>query len=357
MLVSLGTAMALYTALSLMRSPGHVYGSQKAVLFVCLNLWLLVLAALVIGRRELRLLRLGMGLFLAAAVATIAVIASGTTSGGGTASVLGVEYGVVGKVVALGALLGLAYLVMFRGHILTRVAVGLATLGMTYTLFTGGLRQTLLGAALASVILFLAARRRGEGKPGGHPAMRLAFVFLVFAGILVPSIDPELSSTLVRLELLVDSPREDTSTTDRIERYQDAWRIWAASPVFGHGTGSWPVLAGYGDVREYPHNLFLELGAEQGLLGVLLFVAAVAYAFAALGPWSDLRRDPIRLTILMLLTFALVTSQVSGDLVDNRILFLLIGLAGPARNLQISRRHISTPGESEARTPLGARPW
>jgi O-antigen ligase len=51
---------------------------------------------------------------------------------------------------------------------------------------------------------------------------------------------------------------------DRIKIYSAAWQLFKNKPFFGLGTGGFP---GGG----YPHNIILEIAAENGLLGLLIF--------------------------------------------------------------------------------------
>ncbi|MBA7532003.1 hypothetical protein ES705_24229 [subsurface metagenome] len=52
--------------------------------------------------------------------------------------------------------------------------------------------------------------------------------------------------------------------SDRIKIYSAAWQLFKNKPFFGLGTGGFP---GGG----YPHNIILEIAAENGLLGLLIF--------------------------------------------------------------------------------------
>jgi O-antigen ligase len=120
------------------------------------------------------------------------------------------------------------------------------------------------------------------------------------------------------------------SAAVRLDFYTAAVHLWATSPVFGHGIGSWPVLAGYGDQRAYPHNILLEIAVELGLVGLVLFVGLLAFALRALGPWHLVRQDPIRVLILMLFASMFINALVSGDLSYNRPLFAVLGLMAVA---------------------------
>jgi O-antigen ligase len=87
----------------------------------------------------------------------------------------------------------------------------------------------------------------------------------------------------------------------------------------------------------YPHNLFLELGAEGGLLGLLAILLLVIKSFFNVlsnSSLSLLQNKPLKDTLLSLLVFMIFNSTVSGELNDDRTLFALIGLIDAVRKIR-----------------------
>ena len=74
----------------------------------------------------------------------------------------------------------------------------------------------------------------------------------------------------------------ETSANSRIELWQSGWRAVKTSPIFGLG------LNGYAnnyqtfqtdktlDIHNYPHNIFLDLWVETGLIGLISMVGLIA---------------------------------------------------------------------------------
>jgi len=100
-------------------------------------------------------------------------------------------------------------------------------------------------------------------------------------------------------------------------------------------------MMGFGDVLSYPHNIFLEILAEGGVIGLLLFLLAVS-----IGLWHlfsnravSVFSDPVRLTVLLMFVNTFMNAQFSGDLSANRLLWCTIGLmaVGLRRDLSPSR--------------------
>lgn len=82
----------------------------------------------------------------------------------------------------------------------------------------------------------------------------------------------------------------------------------------GYGLGSFGILIHNDDSISYPHNIFLEILFENGLIGIILFL--VLFYFV-------LKKNEINLLSLLICYF-FFNSLVSGDLTSNNQLFLAI---------------------------------
>lgn len=118
------------------------------------------------------------------------------------------------------------------------------------------------------------------------------------------------------------------SVGSRVLLFSTAARMIGENPL-GIGVGSWMPLSGL-FWAEYPHNFFLEILLEGGLL--LGTIAAVPY-FAFL-----LSRDPM---IVALGAFLALCQQVSGGLADTRfwLVFACIGALTSRWHLRFGERH------------------
>ena len=98
------------------------------------------------------------------------------------------------------------------------------------------------------------------------------------------------------------------TAASRLELYEDALRLWPEALLFGHGAGSWPILNDIPDRLSTPHNMFLEVVVETGVVGLVLVTALLV---VALRPVSidRLRNDPLALCAFMLFVWALHQSQ------------------------------------------------
>ena len=122
------------------------------------------------------------------------------------------------------------------------------------------------------------------------------------------------------------------STETRLEFYKTAVIFIKSLPrnIVGLGMGGFSVLyCGY-DMRLYPHNIFLEIGSELGILGFLAFVFIIYRSFVRV--LRNVRESKVEMDyflnigLLLNLVFMLINSSVSGDINDNRLLFAILGL-------------------------------
>jgi hypothetical protein len=84
--------------------------------------------------------------------------------------------------------------------------------------------------------------------------------------------------------------------------------------IKGFGIGSFSILILGEDITYYPHNIFLELFFENGLIGLLLFIIILYLFFRSFKPN----------VINLLCVYFLIASLVSGDLPGNNNLFILL---------------------------------
>jgi O-antigen ligase len=140
--------------------------------------------------------------------------------------------------------------------------------------------------------------------------------FLAFCAISIPLFEYILNSelpikrVLTGLVALVGGDYSSGSVAygsvgSRLDFYEHSLMLFLSDPLFGIGVGEWGAT--YSDDINYPHNFFMEILAETGIVGVL-FIAIPACLFLIN------YKDKYFLTPLLLL----VAQQFSGDLADAR---------------------------------------
>lgn len=247
------------------------------------------------------------------------------------------------------------------------VALGATAMLMAAILFTYS-----RGAAVALlVVLAMTLALRGVSRRG----LLAGAAVLLLALSLAPQAFQERLSTLA--QLLPGASDEmtdpDSSFAKRRLVTQAAWAMYLDHPVVGVGAGNYPVrfepygtqigsvAPFYDDPGEaqYPHNLYLEVAAETGSVGLLLFAALLLVAFGSLArAWARLSRrdEPLLRDLAAALAIALVGYALTSLFLHGhflRYLWLLLALA-TAWDVTARRRASEEPdGVRSARAAHG----
>jgi len=215
----------------------------------------------------------------------------------------------------------------------------------------------LLGAGGALVVLTCLANALSRGSivaaAAGFAALGLLRHRLLLVGVtvvavlggplLLPSIVAErFNETFVGQE---GTEGLDSSAFTRLEMYRAAPEVFRAAPITGHGLGAYPSAAyrvGGQRLARSPHSWYIQVMAEFGAIGVLLFGAWTLAIVAAL--WRQ-RASPSRLgaalgNALLASTVALaVVCFFQKPFVDNELILplyfagvgLAVGVSVPAQ--------------------------
>ena len=112
----------------------------------------------------------------------------------------------------------------------------------------------------------------------------------------------------------------------RIVLLKASSKIFLDAPLFGAGAGAAEYVLGI-----WPHNLFLETGAELGLAGLILLSVLLVGTFrAGLRTLMPVRADyepgVLMATLLACFSFALIEAQVSASIVGNAVIWFFAGI-------------------------------
>lgn len=107
----------------------------------------------------------------------------------------------------------------------------------------------------------------------------------------------------------------------RMDRYKYAIEMIIKNPIIGYGIGSWAVYYTGIDSIDYPHNIFLEIWFELGIIPLVLVVFIVIYVLKNIKKYDEKTK-----TIASLFVLQLTTAMFSGSLTDgNRGIYIYIG--------------------------------
>jgi O-antigen ligase len=323
--------IALLVVLGLEWTTAAQYGEEKALKFVSLTL-LAALApfVLITSRKDLEL-------FLAAiAVGAIGVaaltpfveptVAAGIATQGDTEG----RYSFGGQIfpsrfLCTGALILVLWPAFGRAS--QRWTGPLVAVGVIVIALGFGARGPIVafGLALLAVVIFLAVR-------GARYVAALLVTLLVVGATL--SFVPLPGQAAERITEAVTTPVQTLQQGVRSALYAESLRLIAEEPIRGVGTGGFATtgsaLSPARQTLVYPHNVFLELWSELGIVALLALVVSVVTGFTVLLRRFALVRSPRERGLLALVVglfmLNLLAAQFSGDINDNRTLLLFLGL-------------------------------
>ncbi len=239
--------------------------------------------------------------------------------GGGRLAVLGGGPNTLGR--HLGTLLmGLVYLALRSKRKTYRVWAGVFAPIVGLLVLATGSRGAIVASLLAGMVLVVKLR----------PSARTALVAITVVGVavfLIWSYAPASTASVVDVydDRIVDRTFENLYLSQRDVLFTSGLECARTSGLIGLGTTSFASMSRW----PYPHNVFLEVGCEAGVAGLVVLVLTIGTAGVAI--FRSSRPSSMLLSSWFIL--ALVGAQVSGDIVDNRAMFvyatLLLAIGQP----------------------------
>lgn len=215
------------------------------------------------------------------------------------------------------------------------IVAGICIVGMLATGSRGALISLIFMAALYVTLIEGIKRKFRAG---------LAMVVAVFVGLFLITEVPFLNEYFGERFLAVFSDSvKDASVDDRAMYVLVGLDMIAEKPIVGWGPNNFAVylnqFGGYG--REvYSHNNYIELMADYGIVGLLLFYWIYIKIFKNV--WKE-RHDPFgKLVMILLLRFILCDYQ-SIIYIEHNMVFLLAIMAAASNVLLQERETIDKP--------------
>jgi len=226
---------------------------------------------------------------------------------------------------------------------LTLGYITVAMIPFIYAVFSssGFVGRLLSGASLMSAVFVLTA----TGSRG--PAMALvlgcllallrirnffrAIIGMLIAGWIAYYFASKYAASGLE-RILGDTEGAYKSTESRYSQFEAAIEQFLQHPFFGQGTGSYSFFFHSLDYRYYPHNSFLEIGGELGLIGLLIYFSILIYCIQRIIKLRALKAPSrsdyqwIIAIIQALFYIGLVNSVLSNDFPSQRILFVSLGM-------------------------------
>lgn len=151
-------------------------------------------------------------------------------------------------------------------------------------------RGPIIAVVLASTIAYFVAS--GRVKTGTTLKLLLGGVGMAMLLAFLSQFVPQIQSVFARFEVAFAGANETDATSGRNLLWARALELWKESPVIGHGWGTYRFYwEGRTDIATHSaHNVPLNLLAEAGLLGVIVYSVAVIPPL--IGLWKATRKLP-----------------------------------------------------------------
>jgi O-antigen ligase len=212
----------------------------------------------------------------------------------------------------------LAHYFLSSGRFAVKVSAFLAATLVFYSVFPTGTRQTILCMAIAILTYVWLAFRSYFGKTLGVVVM-LMIIVAGFVGVTGHYKNE-------RFDVNKKGYFQNQSFLDRIKTMKRGLNTFSESPILGAGTGGHgidiyitnPYTNERSRDKEHIHNLFVELLAEQGILGFILFLVplmiVIVRMMKCINKTKDKNLRQIYSVTLALVAFVIVQSNISGGL-------------------------------------------
>jgi O-antigen ligase len=224
------------------------------------------------------------------------------------------------------------------------------TLGISFFLVALGVGSRGPVVAFALAVLLVGTARVVTSPRRLVPTIGIALAI----GFAITSVTlPEVSRE--RLDTLGEAPGETFASEDRASFWAEALELTKQHPFRGAGVGGYASVGNQtteaGTI--YPHNLFLELSSELGIvptIALLVALVGVLARIAAMIPQTRTRDSQLVHPVAGLLIFTLLAAQFSSDVNGNREFWGMLGLAWLMTH---SRR--AHPMQQADESPSGSR--
>ncbi len=300
--------------------PGFVtsdlnpYGTSKVLGFVIAFILMIAPSTVVSGATGtwsvIKVLTIGAG------VTAILLLTIGTQVVAGRESLFGLNPIGIGRMTGLFvALAGPLVLLGLPRRKLWRAVLVVAIPVAVIATFSTGSRGPVVGAGAAIIVTVLVIMARRQIRPGlialiGMAAV-LTFIFLA-------------SSNIAGFDRIVEG-----NDSGRIDLFGETIRLFLAHPL-GVGWGDlanyFPRYAPFDGYTLYPHNFFLEIAVEGGIVALVGVTGLILAIILRLIRAIRTDRDAVPPLVLAFLTYGLIGAQFSGDIVGNRIMWLGLGI-------------------------------
>lgn len=208
-----------------------------------------------------------------------------------------------------------------KNHILNRKTAIVFSLTSFLLVILTNTKGALLSLILSIILTLLTVGKRAQLRKNLYKIL-IVILILILILIILPN-------KYTHRYVNIGEVFSRGSFHSRISLYSQAITSWLNNPLVGVGFGNYKFvnLEGY----TYPHNIFLEILSETGIIGITLFILLIInILFNIEKQIKEYNNDKNKIYIIMLKTSfiaLLISAQFSGNIYGNSILFLIGALS------------------------------
>lgn len=227
------------------------------------------------------------------------------------------------------------------------------------TALGSGSRKVIFSLAVSILLMvFLRGNYKRKLQTFLQSIAALGVLYLILQ---LPIFSTLLDSVEEMLNGVLGTGETDSSTAVRMQMVQAGLESFKENPVFGIGIGNAAIINKLATGRQtYLHNNYVELLADVGLVGTILFYSIYAFPLPALLRQTSQRRSESILALTLLLVdlviqFGQVTYHLKNIHLQILLYFLIANTAGdPAPAPKPRRKRFLISGLSVRRRSVGA---
>ena len=199
------------------------------------------------------------------------------------------------------------------------------------SIILSGSRGPLVSIIIGSIVYAILYERKHSSRIFGYGILAIGTIITLL--LLLPESLTQRFFDISQGSVIMTQQgvRRISTIATRFEFWSMSLQAWFSSITsffIGLGAGSFSSLFIWRDWRWYPHNLFFEIIAELGLIGLVIGILFIIKSYQIInkgiqrGSFTDHSALWVAGTVVMF-----IAAQFSGDINDNRILWMFIGIS------------------------------
>ncbi|BFN36813.1 O-antigen ligase family protein [Fidelibacter multiformis] len=216
----------------------------------------------------------------------------------------------IARALGMGILISIDWFYRYKSrwiHFLLLLYIGFSV----WIIILSGSRGPMLGTLVGIMIYIMYIKERTFWKRFGY-----ILAALLLLGMIVLILPKDM------LFNKFGSVRASLSVLQRIALWEEAIGQIVENPVLGRGTGGYQIFSAY--FGKYPHNIFLEAGAEQGIPAMIILAVFLLRPLSLIPSLLKTHKRQIAVLFFAFWTNYMINAMVSGDITSNYLVWFFI---------------------------------